>query len=219
MTPEQFVKGFYLERKTLLDSYLDSKKNTEVSRLIKSMNLDEAGHEKIRQILNTALTDSFYTLLLGLDGESPIGDSQENYKIFDEAGTELTAGELEVLAWEYFQNNKVESEEQEVDFIAELYFNTTENGGRKTPVFESGYRPHIQFDFDDNQTSGEQTFIERKIVFPGDRVEAKISIVSKDHFANSLKEGMNFDFREGPIIIGTGKIKRIVNEKLRKAES
>ncbi len=218
MTPEQFVKGFYQERKSLLNAYLDSKKNTEVSRLIKSMNLEEEGTEKIRQILNSALSDAFYTILLGLDGESPIGERQENYKIFEEAGAELTAGELEVFAWEYFHNHKAEVDEQEADFIASLHYHSTENGGRKTPA-RSGYRPQIQFAFGGIQTSGEQTFLERKIVYPGDRVEAKIKLLSADHFRDSLKEGMAFDFREGSIIMGTGKILRIVKEELKKSDS
>ena len=67
------------------------------------------------------------------------------------------------------------------------------------------------------QTSGQQTFIDRKIVYPGDTVEAEIRIISVEHFAGQLKEKMNFDFREGSRIIGTGRIKHILNDKLRQA--
>ena len=45
-----------------------------------------------------------------------------------------------------------------MDFIAELYFLTTENGGRKLFAI-NGYRPHIQFDFDEMHTSGQQTYL------------------------------------------------------------
>ena len=103
-----------------------------------------------------------------------------------------------------------------VDFIAELQYLTTEQGGRKTPAF-SGYRPQVKFDFTEMQTSGQQTFIDKETVYPGDKVDAKIKILSPDYFADCLVEGMNFEFREGSKIIGTGQIKYIVNDKLEKA--
>lgn len=103
-----------------------------------------------------------------------------------------------------------------VDFIAELQYLTTEQGGRKTPA-NSGYRPQVKFDFSEMQTSGQQTFIDKETVYPGDKVDAKIKILSPDYFAHSLTEGMNFEFREGSTLIGTGQIKYIVNDKLEKA--
>ena len=106
---------------------------------------------------------------------------------------------------------------QNIDFIAELKYLTTEDGGRKTPVFSTGYRPQIKFDFDEMQTSGQQTFINKDSVYPGDTVEAGIKIISVEHFENTLTEGMTFDFREGSRIIGTGKIIDILNDRLIKA--
>lgn len=102
-----------------------------------------------------------------------------------------------------------------VDFIAKLQYLTTEQGGRNTPA-KSGYRPQVKFDFDEMQTSGQQTFINKEWVNPGDKVKAKIKIFSPDHFAYTLTEGMEFEFREGATIIGIGKIEYIVNEKLEK---
>ena len=106
-----------------------------------------------------------------------------------------------------------EEEFSKTDFIAQLKYTTTENGGRKAAV-HSGYRPQMKFDFDEMQTSGQQTFIDKEIVLPGETVTAKIKIVSPDFFAGRLTEGMNFEFREGATIIGTGKIKHIINDKL-----
>lgn len=100
------------------------------------------------------------------------------------------------------------------DFIAILKYNTTDEGGRKTPAFSS-YRPQIKFSFSEMLTSGQQTFLNKEIVYPGEEVEAEIAIVAVDTFHNKLTEGMDFDFREGERIIGTGKIKKIINEKLR----
>ncbi len=102
-----------------------------------------------------------------------------------------------------------------VDFIAKLQYLTTEQGGRKTPAI-NGYRPQLKFDFTEMQTSGQQTFIGKETVFSGDTVEAKIKMLSPDYFAGCLKEGMEFEFREGSRIIGTGEIKYIVNDKLLK---
>ncbi len=216
MTPEEFVKNFYLERKSLVNLYLISDNETDVAKLIADLQLDEQKTEKLRQILNGVLTDAFYTTLLGLDGEAQIGERQETYKIEDENGNELTGGEIEGFAWEYFHNNKLELDNSSADFIATLTYKTTEQGGRKTPA-QNGYRPQVKFDFDEMQTSGQQNFIDRELVFPGDTVEAEIKILSVDHFANKLNEKMEFEFREGATVIGRGIIKHIINDKLKKA--
>ncbi len=104
---------------------------------------------------------------------------------------------------------------EKIDFLAHLKYLDTSEGGRKTPAF-SKYRPQIKFDFDDMQTSGEQTFINKAVVNPGEEVEASIRIIAVDHFKNRLQEGMAFEFREGSRIIGTGVIVQLLNEKLRK---
>ncbi|WP_276373968.1 hypothetical protein [Chryseolinea sp. H1M3-3] len=109
-----------------------------------------------------------------------------------------------------------EQEFNKVDFIAKLKYRTTEQGGRKIPA-KSGYRPQVKFDFAEMQTSGQQTFIDKESVLPGEIVDAKIKILSPDYFAGCLTEGMEFEFREGATIIGTGEIKYIVNGKLKKA--
>jgi hypothetical protein len=112
--------------------------------------------------------------------------------------------------------NYYSDEFNKVDFIAELQYLKTEQGGRKTPA-NSGYRPQVKFAFTEMQTSGQQTFIDKETVYPGDKVDAKIKLLSADHFAESLTEDMEFEFREGLTVIGTGKIKYIINDKLEKA--
>lgn len=102
------------------------------------------------------------------------------------------------------------------DFIATLTYRTTEQGGRKTPA-KSGYRPQVKFDFEEMQTSGQQTFIGRELVFPGETINAEIRILAVDHFTGKLMEGMEFEFREGATIIGIGKVNRIINDALKKA--
>ena len=213
---DEFVRNFYLERKELIKTSFnfDSERKTYVSTKIQELNLNEEQTEKIKHIISVLLTDTFYTILLGLDGSASIGECQKDYKIYDENGDLISnCGELEAEAYEYFHENKFEIENSKADFIATLTYKTTEEGGRKTAA-KPGYRPHIKFDFDEMQTSGQQVFIEREIVFPGDTVNAEIKILSVKHFEGKLKVGMKFEFREGPTVVGTGKIKHIINEKL-----
>ena len=101
------------------------------------------------------------------------------------------------------------------DFRAILKYKSTEEGGRTTPA-KSGYRPAIKFDFDEMLTSGMQYFIDREWVYPGETVDADISILASPYFEGCLYEGLEFKFTEGSRIIGTGTITKIINEKLRK---
>jgi hypothetical protein len=215
MTADVFVKGFYLERQFLIDRFFDPESQSEVSAIIKSLDLDDKQTERLRQVLSGALTDALYRVLLGLDGEASIGGIQTTYKLLDEENNELSGGDIEAFAYDYFHNNKFQFDKGQADFIATLNYLTVEEGGREKPAF-SGYRPHLKFDFSEMQTSGQQTFIDRKIVYPGDTVEAEIKIVAIEHFAGKLKEKMKFEFREGERTIGTGQITRIVNNNLKK---
>ncbi|RYD55656.1 MAG: hypothetical protein EOP56_15165 [Sphingobacteriales bacterium] len=214
MTADEFVKGFYLERQSFIDTYFNAESDSEISALIESLNLDHRGTERLRQILSGSLRDVIYTTLFGLDGAASIGGKQVMYKLFDEESNELTGGEIEAFAYDYFHSNKLQIDKGGADFIATLTYLTTEKGGRQTPAL-SGYRPQIKFDFSEIQTSGQQTFIDRKMVYPGDSVEAEIKIIAAEYFNGQLKEKMKFDFREGSRIIGTGQIKHIVNKELK----
>lgn len=100
------------------------------------------------------------------------------------------------------------------DFIAILKYRTAEEGGRKTAA-HSGYRPDIKFPFDKMLTCGFQTFIDQEKVFPGESVKAEIKIIATEYFKGRLFEDLEFDFREGPNIIGTGIIIEIINPILK----
>lgn len=91
------------------------------------------------------------------------------------------------------------------DFIAEITYLTTEEGGR-VGYAASGYRPHVKFPFSTYLISGQQTFLDKEIVHPGETVTAAIKILSVDIFRQSLSEGMIFEVGEGPRTVGTGKI-------------
>jgi translation elongation factor EF-Tu-like GTPase len=100
---------------------------------------------------------------------------------------------------------------KETDFIAELIYLSTDQGGRLTPAL-SGYRPQVKFDFSDMQTSGQQTFLNKDIVYPGEIISAEIALISPQFFRGKLYVGLDFEFREGARIIGNGRIIKIVNK-------
>ena len=53
-------------------------------------------------MLNLVLTDTFYTLLLGLDGASSIGGVQHSYRVLDKDGV-LICGDSRVETEAYAQ--------------------------------------------------------------------------------------------------------------------
>ncbi|KFF12353.1 hypothetical protein IW15_12420 [Chryseobacterium soli] len=109
MTPEEFVKNFYQEKQNILNLSFDRKSEyrTLVSTKIEELDLNEVKTEKLKEIVSHLLTDSFYTILLGLDGSASIGDSQESFKIYDGEDNLISeGGDLEELAYEYFHEDK-----------------------------------------------------------------------------------------------------------------
>jgi hypothetical protein len=81
------------------------------------------------------------------------------------------------------------------DFIARLKYKTTEEGGRKGPA-KSRYRPLVEFPGLEPLTSGEQIFIDKEIVNPGDTVKAEMTILSVQAFEGKLYVGEPFRFWE-----------------------
>lgn len=104
MNPEEFVKNVFKEKEYLVRTYSASNGQTHVNTLIETLDLTAKQKKILIKAIDAALTDGFYTLLLGLDGAASIGEKQEMYKLTDEQGNELTGGEIEAFAWEYFHN-------------------------------------------------------------------------------------------------------------------
>jgi translation elongation factor EF-Tu-like GTPase len=99
------------------------------------------------------------------------------------------------------------------DFIAMLKYYTIEQDGRAMPA-RSGYRPQLKFGFEEMQTSGQQVFLDKEVVYPGDTVKAEITMASPMIFRSQLVCGDAFEFCEGARIIGTGRIVEILNSEL-----
>jgi len=101
MKTEKFVKAFFEEKEDLLKYYTSVKTETEVGRLIKSLNLSGSQNIAMNKIINATLTDAYYTILLGLDGSASIGGIQEMYDLKSEDGSQISE-EIEGYAYEYF---------------------------------------------------------------------------------------------------------------------
>jgi uncharacterized protein YihD (DUF1040 family) len=105
MTPKEFVELFHNEKTDYLNQCFEENADLYVSQKIKSLNLSEVQKETLKEIVDVILIDTYYTILLGLDGCANIGGLQTDYKIYDEDGNLLTdCGEIEAEAWEYFQS-------------------------------------------------------------------------------------------------------------------
>lgn len=105
MTAKEFVKNFYQEKQNIFNSCFDnqSQYRTLVSTKIEDLNLNEIQTEKFKDIIYDLLTDTFYSILLGLDGSASIGDSQKSFKIFEEDDNLISeSGDLEGYAYNYF---------------------------------------------------------------------------------------------------------------------
>jgi len=104
----------------------------------------------------------------------------------------------------------------EPDFIARVTYLKTDQGGRKGYA-ASGYRPHVKFDGRIELTSGEQIFIDKDKVFPGEIVAAEIRILGVDFFKNYLFVGQHFEVAEASHLVGHGEILEVINPSLRQA--
>src|SRR6476620_7701319 len=101
MTSVEFVACVAKEKEALLASYLSSESDAAVAKDIEGLRLAHPQKEKMKKILDGALTDAFYTMLLALDGAASLGGQQRAFELRDDEGTVLT-GDLEGPAWEQF---------------------------------------------------------------------------------------------------------------------
>ena len=103
MNVKEFARIWRAEKDLLLKMYSASSEETAVSKMIQELQLNNNGIEKMKQVLDCVLTDTFYTFLMGLDGAASIGGVQQDYKVYDENDTLIfESGDLEAEAYEQF---------------------------------------------------------------------------------------------------------------------
>lgn len=93
-------------------------------------------------------------------------------------------------------------------FQALLTFLASNESNRSTPV-SSGFRPEIKFHFDQKLVRGKQNFVDIDLVFPGDVVNAEITLLSDEDFVSKLYSGLDFDFFDGSVLIGHGIVTKL----------
>lgn len=102
MNAEDFVKNFYEEKEQMMKDYF-SDNPTFVGNKIKQFVHNQEQNKAMKELVSGLLTDTFYTILLGLDGCATIGGVQETFKIYDQKGNLISdCGEIEAFAYEYF---------------------------------------------------------------------------------------------------------------------
>ncbi len=91
-----------------------------------------------------------------------------------------------------------------LDFDAEVYILTKEEGGRHTPFF-TGYKP--QFYIRTTDVTGEVTLAKGvEMVMPGDSANMNVKLI----VPVALEEGLRFAIREGGKTVGAGVITKIL---------
>jgi translation elongation factor EF-Tu-like GTPase len=93
---------------------------------------------------------------------------------------------------------------------ANLYLLRPEEGGRKTPIF-TGYRPAVYFG--DRQTDGLIVFDREEKPVLGGEYTVTIALAHPEYLGDALQKDAIFDCREGPKIIGRGKVLTVAATK------
>jgi hypothetical protein len=101
------------------------------------------------------------------------------------------------------EDNKLKYPELE----AEIYYLTTEEGGRKGYV-ASGYRG--QFYYNGKDWDAPQEFINKKECNLGETVKVFLQTTSPDFHIGQFSIGQEFEIREGAKIVGRGRITKIL---------
>lgn len=103
MNVNDFVVAWCQERDKLLSIFTDASSQSETARLFGELQLNPEQQDKLVLALKSALTDTFYTLLIGLDGAANIGGIQEQFHLSTSDGNLIAKpGELEVAAYKSF---------------------------------------------------------------------------------------------------------------------
>ena len=103
MNGEEFVKLCYKEKETILNEYFSESSSTAVAKKVKNLMRAGVGKDDLYKLIDSVMTDTYYTLLLGLDGAASLGGKQISYKIYDEKENLLNkCGEIEEHAFTYF---------------------------------------------------------------------------------------------------------------------
>lgn len=100
MSAEEFVKNCYKEKENMQKIYFDKDKETYVGEQIKNMISKGVSTDEVKELIDSVMNETFYTMLLGLDGKTTLGDVQMQYELYDE-NDNLIEG-IENIAYDIF---------------------------------------------------------------------------------------------------------------------
>lgn len=100
MDAKEFVGNWQAHKAELLDAFMAPDGGSEVAAKVRALGLSAEQLAGMRDVLDAALRDTMYSLLLGLDGAASIGDAQEQFTITGEDGVVIQ--DIESEAWACF---------------------------------------------------------------------------------------------------------------------
>ena len=107
MTGEEFVKLCYEEKEATLHEYFNKDSESQVANEIRKMILSGVNEKDLYSLINMIMSESYYTLMLGLDGEASLGGKQITYKLYDDNNVLLNeCGEIEESVYSFFNEEQ-----------------------------------------------------------------------------------------------------------------
>ena len=99
MTGEEFVKLCHAEKESVLREYFRRDSESRAAEMIRSLVQTGTDETALHALLDLVLSESWYTMLLGLDGAASLDGEQITYQLYDEDETLLNpCGEIEEAA-------------------------------------------------------------------------------------------------------------------------
>ena len=103
MNAKDFVKQCFEEKENSLRQYFDDSYKTEVGKRINTLVQNGSNKDELYELINLVLRETYYTLLLALDGEASLGGKQLSYELLNQDGNVINqCGEIEAEAYKYF---------------------------------------------------------------------------------------------------------------------
>lgn len=103
MNGKDFVKLCFEEKENSLKQYFDNSYKTDVGKRINTLIENGASKEELYEMIDLVLKETYYTLLLALDGEASLGGKQLSYELLNQNGNVINQfGEIEAEAYKYF---------------------------------------------------------------------------------------------------------------------
>ena len=103
MDGKDFVKLCFEEKENSLKQYFDDSYKAEVGKRINTLAQNGTNKDELYELINLVLRETYYTLLLALDGEAALGGKQLSCELLNQNGNVINqCGEIEAEAYKYF---------------------------------------------------------------------------------------------------------------------